>query len=772
MSLVTLSPSAFGEILVPRGAGSEWLYLDTAAAPSPGWEKEAADTGGWKAGPAPLGYGEQRLGTVLSFGSDSERKPMTAWFRKAVAIKSLVGIESLGISLCCDDGAVIYLNGKEVGRDNMPPGPVTALSRAVKALSDRDEGNFRVFTIPVSGAGAGPVKEGTNIIAIEVHQVSAASSDLFMDAEVALWKAGEAPTKDLVKEGMALLTGGNLSAAVDVLVKVPSSHPDFRKAMQALASQLSATQEGGMADLEKVYAAAPGIMEVAYAWVRAHVEARTGLTEKVVARKLPAKVPVEFAFILSPTGWRDTSAPVSRKQVLEDLDYLEEMIANCYSYADRTGSNWRGALDAIRSDLPETMGKDTFLVRLNRFMTLFGDPHSAFREAVASRPAGQLDAAFAFHGEQLLAMKRDRSGWLNDDCPCVQAINGVPLEKWIAAATGEVPRASKQFQKHLIARELLMIPALSAEMGKPCGKLIKLTLTSLDGKKTATAETGLARGRGGVDPNKVTTGKSGDLGVLRLEQMDDTSEFIAMIDDAMNSFKETTGLIIDVRGNGGGTQDAIRTVLPYFMQPTDPLKIVNVAAYRLPVKLPMPNPEGFLGLSNRGLHPVTTPIWKDDEKAVIEKFAASWKPLTALPSDKFTGWHYMGIRAATNPRAWQYKKPVVVLQDGECFSATDNFLGALKGHPGVTLMGTPSGGGSGRMARYALPSTGFHLTLCQMASFHFTGFAYDGNGVQPDELVEPTPEDLLIGKNDSQLAAAKQLLAKVAKGPKSDTPSK
>jgi len=87
-------------------------------------------------------------------------------------------------------------------------------------------------------------------------------------------------------------------------------------------------------------------------------------------------------------------------------------------------------------------------------------------------------------------------------------------------------------------------------------------------------------------------------------------------------------------------------------------------------------------------------------------------------------------------------------------SATDNFLGALKGQPNVTLLGTTSGGGSGRMTGYTLPNTGLALTFCQMASFRANGELFDGRGVAPDVMLEPKPEDHLANTGDSVLEAA------------------
>ena len=93
------------------------------------------------------------------------------------------------------------------------------------------------------------------------------------------------------------------------------------------------------------------------------------------------------------------------------------------------------------------------------------------------------------------------------------------------------------------------------------------------------------------------------------------------------------------------------------------------------------------------------------------------------------------------------------------FSAWDIFLGALKGWKNVTLMGQSSGGGSGCRESYRLRNSQIKIYLSSMASFQPNGKLYDGNGIQPDVIIEPIPTDF-IGKTDSILQAAIQRLQK------------
>lgn len=91
--------------------------------------------------------------------------------------------------------------------------------------------------------------------------------------------------------------------------------------------------------------------------------------------------------------------------------------------------------------------------------------------------------------------------------------------------------------------------------------------------------------------------------------------------------------------------------------------------------------------------------------------------------------------------------------DEGCFSATDIFLGAMKGLPNVTLIGTPSSGGSARSNGHDIDSLGVEIRLATMVSYAPDGKLYDGNGITPDAHVPPIATDL-IGHTDTQLDAA------------------
>ncbi len=103
-------------------------------------------------------------------------------------------------------------------------------------------------------------------------------------------------------------------------------------------------------------------------------------------------------------------------------------------------------------------------------------------------------------------------------------------------------------------------------------------------------------------------------------------------------------------------------------------------------------------------------------------------------------------------RPGESNRQVVVLMDDGCFSSTDIFLGAFAELPQVTLLGTASGGGSGRARSKRLAHGGVELRLSSMASFRPT--SYDGVGIAPDVVVLPGPTDFVLGGTDAMLEAA------------------
>ncbi|MCX8157631.1 MAG: Ig-like domain-containing protein, partial [Verrucomicrobiae bacterium] len=169
---------AIAQTIVPTG--SVWKYLDTGVDQGTAWRDPAFNDSAWPEGPAELGAGDSADGrpeaTVINIGPDNARFP-TIYFRHRFMVANPAAYSALLLRVLRDDGAVIYLNGVEVNRQNMPAGTITYNTYASTSASDDG-------TVYYEAEIANLLVAGTNVLAVEVHQNSATSSDLSFDLEL------------------------------------------------------------------------------------------------------------------------------------------------------------------------------------------------------------------------------------------------------------------------------------------------------------------------------------------------------------------------------------------------------------------------------------------------------------------------------------------------------------------------------------------------------------------------------------------------------------
>jgi len=163
--------------LVPTG--SVWKYLDNGSDQGTAWRATSFNDSTWASGAAQLGYGDGDEATTVGFGPDANNKFITTYFRRAFNVANASLFNGLTLRLMRDDGAVVYLNGVEVWRTNMPAGSVGFLTPASVAIAGADESTFVQTTISPSS-----LVTGTNVLAIELHQSGGTSTDISFDLQL------------------------------------------------------------------------------------------------------------------------------------------------------------------------------------------------------------------------------------------------------------------------------------------------------------------------------------------------------------------------------------------------------------------------------------------------------------------------------------------------------------------------------------------------------------------------------------------------------------
>jgi acid phosphatase type 7 len=176
-ALLAPTTHAADTILVPTG--SIWKHLANGSDQGTAWRATGFNDSIWPSGPAQLGYGDGDEATTVPFGPDPNNKFITTYFRHAFNVSNPATLTGVTLRLLRDDGAVVYLNGVEVWRNNMPTGSVGFLTPASVAIAGVDESTFVQTTISPA-----LLATGTNVIAVELHQSGGTSSDISFDLQV------------------------------------------------------------------------------------------------------------------------------------------------------------------------------------------------------------------------------------------------------------------------------------------------------------------------------------------------------------------------------------------------------------------------------------------------------------------------------------------------------------------------------------------------------------------------------------------------------------
>jgi phosphodiesterase/alkaline phosphatase D-like protein len=179
LAAAVAAPRPLGADTVLVAASAVWKYLDNGSNQGTAWRSPGFDDSGWASGAAQLGYGDGDEATTVSYGPNASNKYVTTYFRHAFSVADPGRFLGLTLRLLRDDGAVVYLNGTEVFRSNMPAGALTSTTWASTALGAPHESAYVSTTVSPATLVA-----GTNVLAVEVHQANATSSDLSFALEL------------------------------------------------------------------------------------------------------------------------------------------------------------------------------------------------------------------------------------------------------------------------------------------------------------------------------------------------------------------------------------------------------------------------------------------------------------------------------------------------------------------------------------------------------------------------------------------------------------
>ncbi|WP_241773488.1 alkaline phosphatase PhoX [Chryseobacterium sp. Leaf394] len=219
-------PQPLGSVLIQ---GSSWSYKDDNQPQAAQWKDSNYNIAAWTTGNGPLGYGDPVTTTINSGLA-------TAYFAKDFTANLADLSANMELGVMRDDGIVVYLNGQEVVRDNMPTGTITHDTFSSTIIDGAAENIYNTFVIPKN-----KFVQGTNRIAIEVHNRDLTSSDLRMDAYI--------QNSTVVAPPVSCNTGTHISCFTSIIPTTQTSKliiPAEHKYQLILKEGDSYTEGGGL----------------------------------------------------------------------------------------------------------------------------------------------------------------------------------------------------------------------------------------------------------------------------------------------------------------------------------------------------------------------------------------------------------------------------------------------------------------------------------------------------------------------------------------------
>ncbi len=289
----------------------------------------------------------------------------------------------------------------------------------------------------------------------------------------------------------------------------------------------------------------------------------------------------------------------------------------------------------------------------------------------------------------------------------ILAVDGVSADSLYRLMERRAAGSTDQWIDYLCDRELLLGPPdseIELTLREPGGatKTVNVRRPPYPSEEEQKREAELYR-----DTVRIATWKrlDGGWGYIKYTTFSHGSikETLDPFDAAVDSLLDTPGLIIDLRGNGGGYVDAMAQAAGRFVQ----------------------------------------------EKFVLSYFQVRQpgQQYVAEVLDWSTGSYTVKPPVASEPRGKIYAGPLVILIDRRCFSACEGFTAGLQSIERALVVGSSaSGGGSGWVSGLRLPS-GAVISFSWTVAWRPDGQQIEGNGVVPDLRVSDQPTDWAVGRD-------------------------
>lgn len=472
---------------------------------------------------------------------------------------------------------------------------------------------------------------------------------------------------------------------------------------------------------------------------------------------------------------RSAEGGVDSVVVASILAPMHEVLRTMHSYSAARGVDLAAVVAAERERLGDGASLGEVSRSLRQILALSGDGHARvygkLMEGAAAEDAGRGLLPVAVlpvdlePGGRVVAQRGGEL--LSPDRPYLTAIDGVEIERWLSVAAEVAPGGSAASRRYGACREVANVGWIRERLGIEAGGAVRLTMRGRDGTgETVSLDLSgrsqvAYRKRAGPESAAVVAAVAPDLAYIPIESMygaRSSPEAFAAVRAALeDAARGASGVIIDIRGNTGGSRDLTHLVASYVMAQGDEPVVYSAARVLMwPGREPVEP-----SLAGRYLRPPDAAQWSEAERAAIDGFLEDFQPEVELEDARFGPLHVSVLSPGGPGEGALADVPVVVLIDERCISASDIFAAAMKALPRVRLVGRPTRGASGMSVEETLGRWA-DVKISTMVSFMPDGRLFDWHGIEPDEPVAVSPEDFARDGRDTALAEAVRLVQEMS----------
>jgi Immunoglobulin domain len=177
--LVLLSATATAQTTLVGITNHTWKYhATTGSDPGAGWQNPGFDDSAWPSGRGLFGIDSgYPFPFATSFPGPSAGGPVVAFFRTTFNWSGSPIGQVFTMTNYFDDGVVLYLNGVELTRFNMPAGPADQNTLAIATITEPVVRLHQVALDFLTNGNPNPLLNGQNVLAASVHNNTPTSSD-------------------------------------------------------------------------------------------------------------------------------------------------------------------------------------------------------------------------------------------------------------------------------------------------------------------------------------------------------------------------------------------------------------------------------------------------------------------------------------------------------------------------------------------------------------------------------------------------------------------